>query len=177
MSRLAKKPITLPPKVEVKLAGRKIDVKGPKGSVAMTLSEGVDFEQSEKTINVKATPKLKNYPNLGLDRSRLANALKGVTEGFEKKLELIGVGFKANLKGKLIDFSLGFSHPQALEIPQGLEVKIEKNVLIVISGVDKQLVGQFAATIRSLKPPEPYKGKGIRYTDEVVRKKAGKTAK
>lgn len=177
MSRLAKKPMVLPPKVEVKVSGLKVLVKGPKGQIEVLLHKGVEAHASEGKLQVSEGQALEHKPFLGLAYSQLQNAVVGVTQGYEKKLDLIGIGYKAALKGNSLDFSLGFSHPLQVEIPQGLEVKVEKNIAITITGVDKQQVGQFAASIRSLKPPEPYKGKGIRYNKETVRKKAGKTAK
>ena len=178
MSRLAKKPIILPKGVEFKVTQGKVAVKGPKGEMINEVPEGIDikhendevfFSMGEKSTLAK--------PMLGPYRSLVNNAVLGVSQGFEKKLKLIGVGYRANLKGTKIDLQLGFSHPCELDVPEGLQVKVEKSTLITITGVDKQLVGHFAAAVRSLKPPEPYKGKGIRYIDEFVRKKAGKAAK
>lgn len=177
MSRLAKKPIALPKNVEVKVSGQKIDVKGPKGHLVVDIVKDITVSVANGKVDVQATEKLEHKPFLGLSRSQILNAVIGVSQGFEKKLQLVGVGFKAALKGANLDLSLGFSHPNILEVPKGISISIDKNTLIVVSGVDKQLVGQFAATIRSIRPPEPYKGKGVRYEDEVVRRKAGKTAK
>ncbi len=177
MSRLAKKPIVCPKGVELKIAGRKITVKGPKGSIEMELNEGIEIEMDNSKINVKSLPELAHRPFLGLCRSLLNNAVIGVSEGYERKLELVGVGFKAAVKGDKLELALGFSHPNVLAIPAGLKVAVEKNTLISVSGHDKGVVGQFAASVRALRPPEPYKGKGVRYQNEVVRKKAGKTAK
>lgn len=177
MSRLAKKPIKILKNVTVTTAKNKVTVKGPKGTLGFDISEGVHLEIKGENLYVSGSEELEEKAFLGLERSRLANAVKGVSEGFEKKLELVGVGFKATVKGKEVDLSLGFSHPNIVPIPAGVEVKVDKNTLISITGIDKQLVGQFAATLRSLRPPEPYKGKGVKYVDEVVRRKAGKTAK
>ncbi len=178
MSRLAKQPVVIQTGVDVQLIDRKLSVKGPKGSLVVALTDGVDVNIEDKKLFIKTVGTCESSSFLGLDRSRIANAVLGVTNGFEKKLELVGVGFKALINGKTLDLSLGFSHLVIINIPDNLQIKVEKNTLIVISGIDKWLVGQFAATVRSKKPPEPYKGKGIRYQGEVVRKKAGKkTAK
>lgn len=177
MSRLAKKPIECPKGVEVKLDSKKVSVKGPKGSMDVEIIDGIGVEVADGKVELIAKPELKHTPFLGLNRSLINNAVIGVSEGFEKKLELIGVGFKAAVKGNTLDLALGFSHPCILDIPEGLKVDVVKNTQISITGVDKRVVGQFAATVRALRPPEPYKGKGVRYHDEVVRRKAGKTAK
>lgn len=177
MSRLAKKPIECPRGVEVKLSGKTVNVKGPKGSMDIELIEGIAVEIADGKVEVVAGPELKHKPFLGLKRSLINNAVIGVSNGFEKKLELVGVGFKAAVKGNTLDLALGFSHPCILDIPEGLKVEVQKNTQISIIGMDKRVVGQFAATVRSLRPPEPYKGKGVRYHDEVVRRKAGKTSK
>ena len=178
MSKQAKKPIEIPKNVEVKLEGEElVHVKGPKGILLVKMTPGVLLSIEGAEGFVKAGPTLKKLPFLGLDRSRVINAIEGVLKGYEKKLELIGVGYRAAVKGHLLDLSVGFSHPNQLHIPKGVQVQIEKNNIIIINGIDKQVVGQFAASIRAVKPPEPYKGKGIRYSGEVVRRKAGKTAK
>lgn len=177
MSRLAKKPIDLPKNVEVKVSGRRIDVKGPKGQLTVDIVDDITVSVEGSKVDVQATEKLEHKPFLGLSRAQILNAVVGVSQGFEKKLQLVGVGFKAAVKGTSLDLSLGFSHPNILEVPKGISVSVDKSTLISVSGIDKQLVGQFAATIRSIRPPEPYKGKGVRYEGEVVRRKAGKTAK
>ncbi len=177
MSRLAKKPIMCPKGVELKLDGMKILIKGPKGNLSIDLLDGIDIEINGNQVEVKAKPDLQHRPFLGLSLSLLKNAMIGVSEGFEKKLELIGVGFKAAVKGENLDLALGFSHPNIVPIPQELKVEVEKNTRITITGIDKRIVGQFAASVRAIRPPEPYKGKGVRYHDEVVRRKAGKTSK
>lgn len=178
MSKQAKKPIEIPSNIELKLEGTtSVRVKGPKGMLQLALTEGVLLSIEGNKAYVKAGPALKKEPFLGLDRSRVINAIEGVNKGFEKKLELVGVGFRAALKGKNLDLSVGFSHPSQVAIPTGVQVQIEKNNMIIVTGMDKQVVGQFAASVRAIKPPEPYKGKGIRYVGEVVRRKAGKTAK
>ena len=167
----------MPKGVEVSLEGNKILVKGPKGSLSFTLNEGVKLVQDKDSVGVTAGENLKHEPFLGLDISRLKNALTGVSEGFKKTLELVGVGYKAALKGNTIDLSLGFSHPCVLAIPEGIKIDIEKNTTIHVSGVDKMSVGQFSATIRAKRPPEPYKGKGVKYQNEYIKRKAGKKAK
>ena len=177
MSRLARKPIECPKGVELKVVGRKVTLKGPKGTFELELNEGVGVDVADGSVDVKVLENLTHKPFIGLNASLLKNAIEGVSNGFEKKLELQGVGYKAALKGNTLDLALGFSHPNIVLIPNGLNVTVEKGTLITIAGVDKQQVGQFAATVRAIRPPEPYKGKGVRYKDEVVRRKAGKTAK
>lgn len=177
MSRLAKKAIALPKGVEVSQKGEEVIVKGPKGSLAFTLSEGVKLDLDKDSVGISAGDDLKHEPFLGLDVSRLKNALTGVSTGFKKTLQLVGVGYKAALKGNDLDLSLGFSHPCVLAIPDGIKVEIEKHTTIHVSGVDKMVVGQFSATVRSKRPPEPYKGKGVKYQNEYIKRKAGKKAK
>lgn len=162
MSRLAKKPAVLPQGVQVTVSGSTVTVKGSKGSLSFDLSPGVGAEVKDNEAMIVALPELKHEPFLGLDKSRLNNAIVGVTTGFTKTLELVGVGFRAAVKGNVLDLNLGFSHPCELAIPQGIEVKVEKNTVVQVSGIDKVLVGQFAATIRSKRKPEPYKGKGVK---------------
>jgi large subunit ribosomal protein L6 len=178
MSRLGKMPIELPEKVEVKHAGTEIHVKGPKGNLTLACMPGIGIKIEDKRVFVTADEAAaiasRDY---GLQRALINNLIIGVSKGFEIRLSLIGVGYRAQVQGNLLDLQLGFSHPTKVAIPKGVNVVVEKSVLIIISGIDKHLVGQFAATIRSMKPPEPYKGKGIRYENEFVRKKAGKAAK
>ncbi len=178
MSRLGKAPIIITKGVEVKITKGSLEVKGPKGLVSKELPEGICLRQEDSNLFVDFDPSsgLKK-PMHGLYRSLIQNIVMGVSEGFEKKLSLIGVGYRAAVKGTVLDLQLGFSHPSQLDIPQGVDVKIEKSTQITVSGIDKQQVGQFAADIRAVRPPEPYKGKGVRYVDEYVRKKAGKAAK
>ena len=179
MSRQAKKMIEIPENVTIALQEeRGVEVKGPKGKNTFQLTEGIFLELFEgKTVLVKGEADLQKWAFLGLNRALLINAIEGVTKGFEKKLDLVGVGFRANIKENVLDMNIGFSHPSQIVIPEGIRVSVEKHTRIIVSGIDKQLVGQFAANVRAMRPPEPYKGKGIRYMDEVVRKKAGKTAK
>jgi large subunit ribosomal protein L6 len=177
MSRLAKKPSQLPKGVEISVSGNTISVKGPKGVLAFELNTGVSVTVDGDIVNVVANDELKHQPFLGLEKSRLDNAILGVSQGYTKTLELVGVGYRAAVKGTILDLSLGFSHPCELIIPDGLTIKVEKNTLVHVSGIDKALVGQFSATIRSKRPPEPYKGKGVKYQGEYIRRKAGKKAK
>jgi large subunit ribosomal protein L6 len=177
MSRKGKLPIPLPKEVEVMVTDSEVSVKGPKGSLKQKLLPGIQLRIESNEMIVGLTdenPALSRFH--GLYRALLHNMVMGLTQGFEKKLEMIGVGYRAAVQGELLDLQLGFSHPTKLPIPKGLTVKVEKNTLITISGFDKHLVGQFAANIRSKRPPEPYQGKGIRYVGEYVRKKAGKAA-
>lgn len=177
MSRKGKAPITLPKGVEVKVSNNEVCVKGPKGSLKQTLVDAIDIKVDGDQLLVLLKPEALDSDHFhGLYRTLIHNMVLGTTVGFEKKLEMIGVGYRAAVQGNLLDLQLGFSHPTKLPIPNGLTIKVDKNTLIVISGSDKHLVGQFAATIRSKKPPEPYQGKGIRYVGEYVRKKAGKAA-
>jgi large subunit ribosomal protein L6 len=177
MSRKGKLPIPLPQGVEVKVSNTEVSVRGPKGTLIQRLVPGIQVvvESNQVTVSLAETEEdLANYH--GLYRTLINNMIVGTTQGFEKRLEMIGVGYRAAIQGDKLDLQLGVSHPLALPIPQGLTIKVDKNTLIIITGFDKQLVGQFAATVRSLRPPEPYQGKGIRYVGEYVRKKAGKTA-
>ncbi len=179
MSRLAKNAIELPKGVELNFADNKVKVKGPKGTLELKTKPGlqVKVEDGKVIVDVEASLKRQLPGAHGLYWSLINNMVKGTTTGFEKKLELIGVGYRAAVQGAELDLQLGFSHPTKLSIPQGIEVKVEKNTKVTISGADKQLVGAFAAEARALRPPEPYKGKGVRYADEYVRRKAGKSSK
>ena len=178
MSRLGKAPIPLPKGVEVKSSKGEVEVKGPKGTIKRSVPEGISVKVQENIILVEFDEKSGlPKPMYGLYRSLINNAVVGVTDGFEKQLSLIGVGYRAAVKGDVLDLQLGFSHPSQIKIPSDLNVVVEKSTLIKITGTDKQLVGQFAANVRAVRPPEPYKGKGVRYVDEYVRKKAGKAAK
>jgi large subunit ribosomal protein L6 len=179
MSRLGKTPIALPKGVEVK--GSKdgsVQVKGPKGTLHIQLPEGIVFKIEDQMIVVERDESIGPANALyGLYRSLLKNCVIGVTDGFEKKLTLIGVGYRAAVAGNKLELQVGFSHPTSFEIPKSLQVVVDKGTVIIIKGMDKHDVGQFAAIVRALKPPEPYKGKGIRYENEFVRKKEGKAAK
>jgi large subunit ribosomal protein L6 len=178
MSRYGKTPIALPKGVEVKMAQGQVKVKGPKGELSLPVKQGISFKiEGDKVLvhseEKAALPKAMH----GLFRSLVQNMIIGVSKGFEKKLSLVGVGYRAAVQGSQLDLQLGFSHPTKVAIPKGVNVSVDKSVTIIVQGIDKQMVGQFAATVRSLRSPEPYKGKGIRYEDEYVRKKAGKAAK
>lgn len=174
MSRVAKKPIVIPEKTEVKFDGHIFSAKGPLGEVSRIFRPDVSIEIANGNIEVKkARPE--GFALVGTYASHVRNMIKGVTVGFTKKLIVEGIGFKSDVKGTEIVLALGFSHPIKLAIPAGLKVLAEKNV-ITVSGIDNELVGKFASQVRSFKKPEPYKGKGIRYEDEVIRRKQGKKA-
>lgn len=174
MSRIGKKPILIPENVEVKIEGQKVIVKGPKGELSKEIRPEIKVEIKEGKILVSPQRETKQTKAFwGLTRTLLANAIEGVTVGFEKKLQIEGLGFRANLEEDNLVLKVGFTNPIKLKTPEGIRFSIEKNIIIV-SGIDKELVGQVAAKIRKVKPPEPYKGKGIRYLGEVVRKKVGK---
>lgn len=173
MSRIGRKPIPVPAGVKIALHSGAIDVQGPKGKMTVPLPGGIHFEQKEGVLT--ALRETEDHRALhGLARALVANAVRGVTEGFKKDLDIVGVGYRAELKGKMVNFSLGYSHPIEFAIPEGIAVTVEKQTHLVVSGADKRLVGQVAADIRSLRPPDPYKQKGIRITGERLKKKAGK---
>lgn len=177
MSRIGKKTIIIPDGIEVKLQNNRLEVKGPKGTLEMVVHHEVSVKIGEKEVNVEKIGKSKKAPAVwGLTRALIDNMIVGVKDGYVKKLELQGVGFRMTVVGKKINMALGFSHPVVVDIPEGLEAKIEENNVLSITGSDKQSVGQFAAEIRKLKKVEPYKGKGFRYVGEHVRRKAGKKA-
>ncbi|MBI3114951.1 MAG: 50S ribosomal protein L6 [Candidatus Kerfeldbacteria bacterium] len=178
MSRIGRLPIPIPDGVTLTVSGQTVSAKGPKGELSLPLHEHVTVEVKAGAAAVTvAQPDVKDDRALwGLFRVLIQNMVTGVTKGFEKRLEVQGVGYRAEAGGKTLKLFLGFSHPVAFPLPEGVEAKVEKNV-IVVTGIDKQLVGAVAADIRSLRKPEPYKGKGIRYVDEVVRRKAGKVVK
>jgi large subunit ribosomal protein L6 len=178
MSRIGKQPISVPDGVTFSIEDKIVTVKGPKGELTQEVDSKVKVEQKEKEIivTVKNPESKTDKAYWGLFRMLIANMVKGVTEGFEKQLEVNGVGFKTELKGKQLVLNVGFSHPVEYDLPEGIEVKVEKKI-ITVSGIDKQKVGQTAAEIRAIKKPEPYKGKGIKYVDEQIRRKAGKVVK
>jgi large subunit ribosomal protein L6 len=175
MSRIGKKPITIPKGVTVTVLDNAVEVKGPKGQLRQAHPDGINFELVDGTLVAKRgdDPQLGKFH--GLARSLVANAVAGVTDGFKRELDIVGVGYRAELKGKQVIFALGYSHAVVYDIPPGIEVAIEKQTHITVTGVDRQLVGQVAANIRRLRKPDPYKQKGVRYTGEVLKKKAGKT--
>jgi len=178
MSRIGKQPIDIPDGVEVTIKDKEVTVKGPKGVLTQVVDALVKVELKNKQVIVSvADPAVKQERAFwGLFKKLIANMVEGVVSGFEKKLEINGVGYKAVLQGDKLVLNLGFSHPIEYSLPEGISVVVEGNQ-VTISGIDKQLVGEVAASIRRLKKPEPYKGKGIKYADEVVRRKAGKAAK
>ena len=179
MSRIGVKPITVPAGVEVTIAeGNLVTVKGPKGTLTKNIDAAISIKQEENTITVERPTNNKQHRSLhGLTRTLIDNMVIGVTNGFEKKLELVGVGYRAQKQGKKLVMNLGFSHPVEMEDPEGLTVEVPNQTELIVKGIDKQLVGNYAAKIRDWRKPEPYKGKGIRYAGEVVRRKEGKTGK
>jgi large subunit ribosomal protein L6 len=176
MSRIGKKPIAIPKGVTVKVAGDAVEVQGPKGKLRQAFPAGINFEMADGQLVAKTAtedPQLGKFH--GLARSLVANAVAGVTDGYKKELDIVGVGYRAELKGKQVIFALGYSHAVVFDIPPGIDIAIDKQTHITVTGVDRQLVGQVAANIRRLRKPDPYKQKGVRYTGEVLKKKAGKT--
>jgi large subunit ribosomal protein L6 len=176
MSRIGKKPIAIPKGVTVKVVDGAVEVKGPKGQLRQAHPAGINFELADGSLQAsRATdnPELAKFH--GLARSLIANAVAGVTEGFKKELDIVGVGYRAEAKGKQVIFALGYSHAVVFDVPNGIDIAIDKQTHITVTGVDRQLVGQVAANIRRLRKPDPYKQKGVRYTGEVLKKKAGKT--
>ena len=167
MSRIGNQPIALPAKVEVSIAGGEVTVKGPLGTLSRRLADGVTIEKDGDTLVCKATRPEANALH-GTTRALLANMIRGVSQGFEKKLQLVGVGYRAQAQGDKVNLSLGFSHPVVHVLPKGVKAETPVQTDIVIKGIDKQQVGQVAAEIRAYRPPEPYKGKGVRYADERV---------
>ncbi len=176
MSRIAKQPVEMPSGVSLSIDGQTIRAKGPKGELSITVHDDVVFEQNDNVLSFKPANDNKNAMAMtGTMRSLVSNVVRGVAEGFQKKLQLVGVGYRAQLKGKTLSLSLGFSHPVEYAIPEGITIEVPSQTEIVISGCDKQRVGQVAAEIRAYRPPEPYKGKGVKYADEqIIRKEAKK---
>jgi large subunit ribosomal protein L6 len=178
MSRIGNKPVDLPQGVDVKIDGRLVTVKGSKGELARNFHERIGFDLEEGVVNVTRPDDERESRALhGLSRALLANMVIGVSDGFRKELEIHGVGYRASLKGSDVELLVGFSHPVLVEAPEGVTFEVPEPTRIVVSGIDKEQVGQVAANIRKVRPPEPYKGKGIRYTGEYVRRKAGKAGK
>jgi large subunit ribosomal protein L6 len=176
MSRIGKKPIPIPSGVKINISAEAVEVQGPKGKLRQALPAGILFETEDGKLLAKTAREDRDLGKFqGLARSLVANAVTGVTTGFKKELDIVGIGYRAEVKGKQIQFALGYSHPVIFDIPAGIEVAIDKQTHLVITGIDNQLVGQVAANIRSLRKPDPYKQKGIRYTGEVLKKKVGKT--
>ena len=178
MSRIGKQVIALPEKVAVQVSDGEVSVDGPKGKLQWALPEGISLENEDGSVSIKRSNESRRTRAMhGTARSLVANMVEGVSTGFVRRLEIHGVGFRAAVKGNVLDLSLGFSHPVEHPIPEGIEVKVEENTKIVVEGIDKHAVGQFASDVRAYYPPEPYKGKGVRYEGEYVRRKAGKAVK
>ena len=176
MSRVGRMPVPVPKEVKVAFDPLKVEVTGPKGLLAYPLPQGISISVDGGKILVHRADDLRTSRSLqGLTRSLVANMVTGVTQGFEKKLEIVGVGFRADLQGGTLKLTLGYSHPILYPLPKGIKVEVEKQTLLTVKGIDRQQVGIVAAQLRSIKPPEPYKGKGIRYVGERIRKKVGKT--
>jgi large subunit ribosomal protein L6 len=176
MSRIGKKPIPIPSGVKINISAEAVEVQGPKGKLRQPLPPGILFSQDADALVAKLSredDELRKFH--GLARSLVANAVAGVTDGFKKELDIVGVGYRAELKGKQVHFALGYSHPVIFDIPTGIDIAVDKQTHIVVTGVDRQLVGQVAANIRRMRKPDPYKQKGVRYTGEVLKKKVGKT--
>lgn len=176
MSRVGKKPIPIPEKVKITLKDRFITVKGNKGTLSRTINDDVDLKISDNVIEVLTkTDSKKNYALQGLTRSLIDNMVTGVDKGFERVLEINGIGYRAEVKGNTLILNLGFSNPVNFELPKDVSASVDKNTIIKLACIDKEVLGQTAASIRKLRPPEPYKGKGIKYTEERIIRKAGKT--
>ena len=176
MSRIGKKPIPIPKGVTVKVGADAVEIQGPKGKLTQKLPPGIAMELLEGQLHAKLTredPELNKFH--GLARSLVANGVLGVTEGFKRELDIVGIGYRGEVRGKQVVFALGYSHPVVFEVPPGIEIAIDKQTHITVTGVDRQQVGQVAANIRRLRKPDPYKQKGVRYTGEVLKKKVGKT--
>ena len=176
MSRIGKKPITIPKGVTVNVHEGAVEVQGPKGKLRQAYPSGINFELTDGQLVAKRAgenPELGKFH--GLARTLVANAVTGVTEGFKRELDIVGVGYRAELKGQQVVFALGYSHPIVFDIPKGIDIAIEKQTHITVTGADRQVVGQVAANIRRMRKPDPYKQKGVRYTGEVLKKKVGKT--
>ena len=179
MSRIGKLPITVPSGVDVQIDGRTVTVKGPKGTLSHTVIEPITIERDDTGAVVVNRPddERKSKAYHGLSRTLVNNLFVGVTTGYEKKLEIYGVGYRVVLKGTSLEFALGYSHPVVIEAPEGITFKVESPTRFSVSGIDKQRVGEISAKIRKLRKPDPYKGKGVRYAGEVIRRKVGKTGK
>lgn len=178
MSRIGKRPISIPAKVTITVDGQSVTVKGPKGELSRVLPAEVAVSQEESTLHVNRRDDSRvARQRHGLSRTLVANMVEGVSQGFQKKLEIQGVGYRAQVQGKNLNLNMGYSHPVVIEPPDGIQFAVENNVNVTVSGIDKEVVGNTAARIRAVRPPEPYKGKGIRYAGEFVRRKVGKAGK
>jgi large subunit ribosomal protein L6 len=173
MSRIGNKPVEVPSGVTVSAEGSTIVVKGPKGTLRVAIPKGITLERQDGWLVLRREDD-EHAALHGLARSLVANAVQGVAKGFEKHLDIVGIGYRAELKGRVVQFTLGYSHPIDFQIPEGIAVAVDKQTHLVVSGADKQQVGEVAAEIRALRPPDPYKNKGVRYTGERLRKKVGK---
>ncbi|ACK64341.1 ribosomal protein L6 signature 1 [Rippkaea orientalis PCC 8801] len=178
MSRIGKRPIPIPNKVTIDIQGQHVAVKGPKGSLERTLPDKVNVVQENDTLLVQREDDSRTARERhGLTRTLVANMVEGVSKGFEKRLSIQGVGYRAQVQGTKLTLNVGYSKPVEMTMPAGIQVAVENNTLVIVSGIDKEIVGNVSAEIRAVRPPEVYKGKGIRYSDEFVRRKAGKTGK
>ncbi|GAA5230523.1 50S ribosomal protein L6 [Arthrobacter cryoconiti] len=178
MSRIGRLPISVPAGVEVKVEENLVSVKGPKGTLALTVANPITVALEENTITVSRPNDERNSRSLhGLTRTLIDNLIVGVTKGYEKKLEIVGTGYRVLAKGSNLEFALGFSHPVVVEAPEGITLTVESPTKLSVSGIDKQQVGEVAANIRKLRKPDPYKGKGVRYAGEIIRRKVGKAGK
>ncbi len=178
MSRIGRLPVSIPSGVDIKVDGQNVTVKGPKGELALTIPQPITVEQGDGALAVQRPDDERESRSLhGLTRSLINNMVLGVTEGYEKKMEIHGTGYRVAAKGSNLEFSLGFSHPVVVEAPQGISFAVENPTRFSVQGIDKQLVGEVAANIRKLRRPDPYKGKGVRYAGEQIRRKVGKAGK
>jgi large subunit ribosomal protein L6 len=178
MSRIGRMPVTVPSGVDVTINGREVTVKGPKGTLSLEVSEPIDVSQADGAISVTRPSDEGEIRALhGLSRSLIANMVTGVTDGYRKTLEIVGVGYRVQARGKDLEFALGFSHPVPVPAPDGISFKVETPTRFIVEGIDKQQVGEVAANIRKLRKPDPYKGKGVRYQGEQIRRKVGKAGK
>jgi len=177
MSRIGRAPIAIPSGVKLKIEGAQLHVEGPKGKLSIVVPESLTVTQDQQQLKVERKgEESADRAMHGLYRALINNMVQGVVNGFSKELEIVGVGYRAQLQGKQLSLSVGFSHPVVMDIPQGITVEVPKPTVVIVRGFDKQLVGQFAANLRRVAPPEPYKGKGIKYAGEMIRRKAGKAA-
>jgi large subunit ribosomal protein L6 len=178
VSRIGKKPVILPSGVEVKIAGQEIEIKGPKGKLSRSFHPLVEIKQEGEALKVSPRETTQTGRALwGMSRTLLNNMVVGVSNGFSKTMEINGVGYRAEISGNTLKMALGFSHPVEFALPAGISGQVERNTVLTLSGIDRELLGQTCASIRAFRPPEPYKGKGIKYLNEVIRRKAGKTGK
>ena len=178
MSRIGKQPVPIPDKVSVEIDGSNVTVKGPKGTLSRELPSAILVTQEDSAVKVSPEDDSRNARQRhGLCRTLVANMIEGVSKGFEKRLQIQGVGYRAQAQGKKLTLNVGYSKPVEMEMPEGIQVAVEKNTEVILNGIDKEVLGNTAARIRAVRPPEPYKGKGIRYLGEQVRRKAGKTGK